>query len=779
MGGVVVGIEASGIALGFRQDLPDGTRQELLVRIAWDGASDPLGQDPLPGVYHFLQGQDREGWHRDVPSFSSIVWPSAFPGVDLKVRGDSNGLGFEFECAPGVDASAVRLRCEGVSSLIIGAQGDAQLGTEFGSLRWQQPVLQSDRTDSALSWRGLEAEGQDRLELGPFPGGLDSSQIVTSGILWGLVIGGSNLDDLRGVELTDSGDVVVSGWTFSIDYPTTPGVLFETHPSAATTASTAFVTRLNGQNGSLVYSTFFGGSTSTTPYCMTLDEQGGAVIGGSSGGIDDLPVTPGAYATTLSGLSDAFVARLSPQGDDVVFCTYLGGSDFLASEECHGIYIEPDGTITVVGRATGSDFPTTPGAFDPTPNDSFDGFVTRFTPDGSGLQFSTMLRGGTAVVVDEPTGEVIVAGGSYETDHPVTHGAFQTTFLNTSSHAFVTRFTADGSGLVYSTVLGGLKHDRAQDLALAPNGDVIVVGHTQSADFPITANAYSPLINLTGSTSFGIEDVFISRLSADGSELPYSTFLGGAGIENLDVALHLDSAGAITVTGRTSSPGSFPTTAGALSSSNAGAFDGFVTRLHPSGQSLMYSTYFGGQGDDNWPVGLAVSPEGLAVVAGTTRSFNLPTTIPNPLGVGTTPNIFIGVFTMLPSGVDRIGTSSHGCNGALALGASDWPQIGNASFALSSTNGPANAMGLLMFSSNVLPQPLIVGGALVWPDPTAALTLLPVSSNDVGFAEVPLRMPADATLAGLTVFTQFLWPNNCPPNTVATTAAARIVVQAP
>ena len=134
---------------------------------------------------------------------------------------------------------------------------------------------------------------------------------------------------------------------------------------------------------------------------------------------------------------------------------------------------------------------------------------------------------------------------------------------------------------------------------------------------------------------------------------------------------------------------------------------------------------------------------------------------------------------MLPTGVDRLGTSTPGCNGGLAVGVLAMPRVGATRFAMTSTNGPGSSQGLLLVSGASLAQPILVGGAEVWVAPASLLAILPVVSDSVGYCEVALPIPADPLLTGLTVYSQFLWPKACAPNTASSTAALQIVVQSP
>ena len=153
-----------------------------------------------------------------------------------------------------------------------------------------------------------------------------------------------------------------------------------------------------------------------------------------------------------------------------------------------------------------------------------------------------------------------------------------------SIDTFVTRLNAAGSGLVYSTYLGGTEHDFGYGIALAPAGNAYVAGDTRSTNFP-TANA------LQASSNAGSGEVFVTKFNAAGSALVYSTYLGGTGAD-AGAAIAVDAAGNAYVTGSTGSS-NFPR-ANALQNTIGGSADAFVTKINAAGSALVYSTYLGG-----------------------------------------------------------------------------------------------------------------------------------------------------------------------------------------
>jgi hypothetical protein len=366
----------------------------------------------------------------------------------------------------------------------------------------------------------------------------------------------------------------------------------------------------------LVYSTYLGGSGMEVGRDIAVDGAGTAYVTGETY-FGDFPTTAGAVQTTYAGEFDAFVTKLDATGSGLVYSTYLGGSD---SDFAVRIAVDGAGSAYVTGFTRSTDFPTTAGTAQTTHAGEFDAFVSKLDSTGSGLVYSTYLGGsdtdvGFGVAVDG-AGSAYVMGYTASTDFPTITGAAQITSAGGSFDAFVSKLDSTGSGLVYSTYLGGSDTDVGRGIAVDGAGSAYVAGYTASTNFPTTAEAAQ-------TTHGGVFDAFVTKLDATGSALVYSTFLGGNGSDGgLDMAL--DDVGSAYVTGETHF-GDFPTTAGAVQTTRAGEFDAFVTKLDATGSGLVYSTYLGGS-DTDVGRGIAVDGVGSAYVAGYTRSTDFPTT---------------------------------------------------------------------------------------------------------------------------------------------------------
>ena len=370
----------------------------------------------------------------------------------------------------------------------------------------------------------------------------------------------------------------------------------------------------------LVYSTYLGGNAFDKGFGIAIDALGNAYVTGQTRSTD-FPATAGAFQTAHRGaVSNAFVTKLNATGSAVLYSTYLGGSDGSADLGI-GIAVDPSGAAYVTGRAGSTDFPTTPGAFRTTTDGGFaDAFVTKLNPAGSGLVYSTYL-GGSAFdiafgIAVNTAGNAYVVGETESTDFPATAGAFQTTSA-AFAKGFVTKLNAAGSALVYSTYLGGSNTGETSSIAVDASGNAYVTGDTASTDFPITAGAFQ---TTAASLSF---HAFVTKLNALGSNLVYSTYLGGTAQE-FGVGIVVDALGQAYVTGVTNST-DFPTTPGAFQTVLSGNGDAFVTKLNAAGSALVYSTYLGGTSVESG-ASIAVDAFGHAYVTGATASSDFPST---------------------------------------------------------------------------------------------------------------------------------------------------------
>ena len=522
-----------------------------------------VGTDELPGKSNYFIGNDPKKWRTNVPNYAEVKYANVYPGVDLVYYGNQGKLEYDFVVAPGADPRQIALDVgaglvpaqghpQGVP-LRIGTDGDLVVGTDGGEVIFHKPVVYQPATYNEL--RTTNGGGRHLVE-GQY------------------VLRGDNRISFQLAAYDRRRPVVI--------------------------------------DPVLAYSTYLGGIADEFADAVAVDASGNAYVAGLTDS-SDFPTTPGAFQTTPGGNGDAFVSKLNAAGSALLYSTYLGGSNF---DVARGLAVDASGNAYVTGQTDSSNFPTTPGAF----QTSFGGggnnaFVSKLNAAGSALVYSTYLSGGGGsvgfgVAIDASENAYVTGGTG--SDFSTTPGAFQTTYGGGDGDAFVSKLNAAGSGLLYSTYLGGNDDDVGYSIALDASGNAYLTGLTSSSDFPTTSGAFQ-------TTFGGISDAFVSKLNAAGSALVYSTYLGGSAYD-LGGGIMADASGNAYVTGLAASS-NFPTTPGAFQTT--GNSDAFVTKLNSIGSALLYSTYLGG--GDAWGAGVALDASGNAYVTGFAGS-DFPTT---------------------------------------------------------------------------------------------------------------------------------------------------------
>ena len=411
-------------------------------------------------------------------------------------------------------------------------------------------------------------------------------------------LGGSASDRGKGIAVSEKGHSYVSGLTNSYDFPTK-----NAFDSTLRGDTDAFVTKFDA-TGSLLWSTFFGGSGRDRSFAIDVAADGSCYVMGLTNS-NDFPIK-NAYDGKFNGVEDVFLAKFSSDGS-LLWSTYFGGSDY---EWDTSLAVADDGSCYVVGSTSSSNFPTK-NAYDSTYNGVMDAFVSKFSSNGL-LLWSTYLGGcwgdiAVDVAVTED-GSCYVTGGTNSEDFPTQH-AFDSTYGG-GLDGYITKFDSQGR-LLWSTFLGGMSWDDAIGIATASDGSCYVTGYTGSIDFP-THNAYNNTIGDWG-------DAFIAKFDATGSLL-WSTFLGGDGVDR-GYAIAATSDGNCYVTGETFST-NFPLK-NAYDNSTNGGYDAFVTIFSSEGL-LLWSTYLGGSRSEKG-YSIAVTKDGSCFVTGGTFSDDFPT----------------------------------------------------------------------------------------------------------------------------------------------------------
>lgn len=608
-------LDESNPALQF----PDGFdepvfKKGVIIKLTFDGgnAVNPMGQAPLGYNSNFFYGDDPDNWITGISTYKEIIYRDIYDDIDAVFRNTENGLKYDLIVHPGGVTEDIRIRYEGAESIELGDSGDIIIRTAAGTLTDSKlDIYQEMETGKKLvdgSFKIFDANSYGFELNDDYDTAVD---LIIDPLLYSTYVGGKYYDYGYDVEFDSAGNAYVTGYTYSAGFPTTTGAYDVAHNGYFD----VFVFKLDATGTSLLYSTFVGGKYYDYGRSIAVDSQGYAHVTGYTYSTD-FPTTTGAYDTTHNGGYDVFVFKLTPAGSALKYSTYVGGT---LSEYGSGIAVGPYGTAFVTGFTSSTNFPTKSYSYDISHNGGYDVFVFRLNLAGSLLHYSTFVGGssydyGYDIAVDR-YGYAFVSGFSYSTDFPTTALAYDTTH-NGNYDVIVFKLNPYGSILLFSTFAGGTTYDGCNSIAVDSAGNSYVTGFTMSTDFPTTAGAFDTTHN-------GGYDVFVLKLTATGSALKYSTFIGGSSYDyGYDIAV--DSNGNAYLTGFTYST-NFPVTSNAYDTTFNGVSDVFIVKLNAPGSNLQFSTYFGGSNYD-YGYGIDLDPNNDVCITGHTYSTNFPTT---------------------------------------------------------------------------------------------------------------------------------------------------------
>jgi hypothetical protein len=552
------------------------------------------GRGELPEKRHYFQGSDPKRWRSQVPTFASVVQQDVYPGVDLVYRAHAQRLEYDFVVAPGTNPRGIRVRFEGASTLRLEEGGDLVLETAGGSLRHKRPVIYQDGENGRAPIQGSYVV-RSADEIGFRVGSYDATRPLT---IDPELVYSTYLTLCRGYEGAPDAAVDAAGNAYVASYQ--PQVC-DKEPAHIR------ITKFD-PSGVRLASAFFGAwYIADAPKGIAVDDAGNVYVTGwsqdSSGRTPELrfPTTSNALQRAHGGGIDAFVTKLTPDLDAILYSTFLGGAgDDVGAD----VQIGAGGVIYVAGSTTSPNFPTA-NAVQSNLAGGKDAFVAALDPSGASLVFSSYLGGSAdddVARIAAGSGGLCLAGTTSSADLPVLSpdptGPFQPAIGGGASDAFIARYS--GSGALESlSYLGGTDRDEAFGVDLDASGHAYVTGGTASADFP-TANAQQPQLGLPPDG-----DAFVAKIAPDAASLVYSTYLqvGGAVGPCLE-----RPCGGIAV-----SPGgeAFVTAQGV-----------FVAKLDAAGGTRLFTFHgHGGQG-------IARSTAGDLFVAGTSVKTPHPTRYP-------------------------------------------------------------------------------------------------------------------------------------------------------
>lgn len=592
----------------FNQDIED----EIVIghRVILDFENNnttPIreGKQKLEGYYNYLKGNDSNKHATNVGLYKEIIVKNLYENIDIRYYFDKGYLRYDFLLQKGADPNKIRFTLKGQYSEDL-KDNTIIFTTRFGEVRMAE-LHTYQKNNIITSW--FEKQGNTwQIALDYY----DKTQpLIIDPLIYSTYIGGNSDDMSYSIVADGNGSAYITGTTESIDYSVTPGAFQTTHNGMID----VFVTKLNAAGSNLVYSTFLGGSKDDYGYDIAIDANENVYITGTTLS-DDYDTTAGAFQTLNGGgRNEVFVTKLNASGTALIYSTYIGGN---SGDMGYSIAIDGSGFAYITGYTGSPDFDTTAGAFQTTIDGYGDIFVTKLNVTGTGLVYSTFLGGnnidiGYGIAVDN-SGIAYIVGSTESTDYPVTSGAIQTTqggFLD----VIVTKLNASGTGLIYSTFIGGNFDEVGYGVATDGNGNAYITGYTKSPSYPVTLGAFK-------TTKPGSTDVFVTKLNALGTGLIYSTFIGGISDEE-GYDMVVDGNGYAYISGSTNSQ-DYDVTQGAYQTTNDGNAI-FITKLNIAGTSLVYSTYVGGSSNDS-NTGIAIDGNGNAYITGYTESTSYPVT---------------------------------------------------------------------------------------------------------------------------------------------------------
>ncbi len=460
-------------------------RKGSVIKVEFDGSFLRTAEPAgkSPAYYNYFLGNDSSRWVSNAGAYSSVCLKGLYKGIDLALYFDGKGLRHDFHLDAGADPSQICYNITGSDGIDIDSEGSINIETPEGDIKIAGVAAFSCNHGSRRPV-GCRFVRQDGNRLSFRLDNYDSNKpLLIDPLIYSTFIGGSKFDQARDIEILASGEVFLTGTTLSRDFPTSVGAY--SRKMKDTNSSEIFVTKLDSSGRNLLFSTYIGGHFEDVPEGLEIDAAGYVFVAGCTGGAksNNFPVTTGAWDTVYNGGYDVFILKLSDDGSHLEYSTYIGGR---YDDFAQSLVVDNGGYAYITGYTTeGGNYPTTAAAY---------GKVHR---------------------------------GGYD--------------------AFITKLTANGSNIPFSTFIAGNKDDFGNDIDLDDKGNIYIVGTTRSTDFPTTTRAWDRTYNDTIETDES-GDIFVSVVDMWGNRLLFSTYLGGRAKERA-YGIRLDSKENIIVAG--------------------------------------------------------------------------------------------------------------------------------------------------------------------------------------------------------------------------------------
>jgi len=603
----------------------------------------PEGFELVPGRSHYLIGPDPNQWAKGIRHYEKVRYRDVRPGVDLVFSFDKDQqLTYEFTVKPGADPSDIELSYQGIQRIEPHGPSAMVVATAVGGLRdgnllcYQDVDGERREVLSRFQVRSRTSYGVALLE--PYD---TSRPLVIDPKIAFATYGGSLAGGNRTVALDNAGNIYTAGAAAPSDWPRQIGQV-----SVRSGWPNVAIAKFDSK-GKLLWATHIGGPNEDHAYVSAVNSHGELYVAGRAG--DGFPTTPAAFDRTFHGgtgakkihsATDCFVLKLSADGANLVYSTYIGGND---DENGRAIHLFPSGELLVGGGPTRStNLPTTPGALMSTRSGSSSAWLAKLSADGTHLDFCTYFGPGNAGFTHlrglgaDAAGNIWLAGTTNETDLQPTANAIQKAHGGGLSECYVAKLSPDATKLLYFSWLGGKYRDDIETEGFSDaQGNFYVAGSTSSPDFPTSPGAFQRNLRGGGKGSWAESDAFVVKVNHNGS-LGFSTLFGGSRIgpggrfanpAEVFFGPAVDRNGNVYCFGSVVSHDCRITTDAfqpVKADPERNSRDGFLAVFSPDGRDLLYGTYLGGTGQDMGRF-IAIDPDGrLVAVTGETDSSDLP-----------------------------------------------------------------------------------------------------------------------------------------------------------
>lgn len=581
------------------------------------------GNIPLPSHSIYFKGKNPSP--QIIPHYKAVLYRNIYPSIDLYLYEKEGKFKFDFIVHPQAEPDTISFNFEELDTVnqkwvpvIPEIENDIIRISRDNIILYFHAPCAYQWTDGIPHEIPLHLYYEDGVKFNIPRSSYtpDRPLLIDPTLLSGTYLGGNNTDRIIDVKTDNAGNIYLVGETKSVNFPTSSGSLQSNYMGGEITGD-IFITKLNSLANTLIFSTFLGGTGDDSPTSLEIDEQRNIYLAGITSS-SDFPITMNAFQNIKLGNRDAFFSKISSNGTGLLYSSYLGGS---SDESIMNFTFLSDQSIVFAGWTQSNDFPVRGIS---SLNSIFgggglDGFIIKFSQ-----LFECIWSGfiGTSNIdickaIKNFENKVIVGGYTSSINFPTTQGAFQTTYRGGNYDSFIMKLSGDNASVLSSSYLGGSLTDLCHSLTCDNYGNIYVTGETSSNNFPVTISSFQ--VGYGG----GERDSFITKFSSDLTQIIFSTYLGGSKTEvGLDIAL--DSLSRIYVVGYTYS-GDFPVIPGTLQPTYGGNQDAFFACLNPNGNSLQYSTFYGGKGEEK-ARSIYISNSNVLYMVGETASSLLPIT---------------------------------------------------------------------------------------------------------------------------------------------------------